>query len=143
MQSGLGNTHDSPLGTASEPCHQHAFSATAVSYRFFPPERLRCALAAPTQPSCRCRCVLLLLVPLLLLPLCYSLLMLRERRDGVLKLAILNGKFSFPRGRRGPLGQEYSNDFCELIGWMLTADPASRPRCPDIMKRVQGLMTRR
>ena len=64
-------------------------------------------------------------------------------RDGVLKLAILNGKFTFPRGRRGPLGQEYSTGFCDLISWMLTADPASRPRCPEIMKRVQGLMTRR
>eukprot|EP00752_Nemacystus_decipiens_P014345 g12762.t1 len=64
-------------------------------------------------------------------------------RDGVLKLAILNGKFTFPRGRRGPLGQEYSNGFCELIGWMLTADPASRPRCPEIMKRVQDLISRR
>lgn len=61
----------------------------------------------------------------------------------MLKLAILNGKFTFPRGRRGPLGQDYSNGFCELVGWMLTADPASRPRCPEVMKRVQGLMTRR
>ncbi|CAM9862295.1 unnamed protein product [Ectocarpus sp. 12 AP-2014] len=64
-------------------------------------------------------------------------------REGVMKLAILNGKFSFPRGRRGPLGQEYSTGFCELIGWMLTADPASRPRCPEIIKRIQELITRR
>lgn len=65
------------------------------------------------------------------------------RREGVMKLAILNGKFTIPRGRRGPLGQEYSAAFCELISWTLTADPASRPRCPEIIKRVQEMVTRR
>ncbi|CAM9484570.1 unnamed protein product [Hapterophycus canaliculatus] len=64
-------------------------------------------------------------------------------REGVMKLAILNGKFTIPRGRRGPLGQEYSTAFCELIGWTLTADPASRPRCPEVIKRVQELVSRR
>ncbi|CAN0317114.1 unnamed protein product, partial [Laminaria digitata] len=64
-------------------------------------------------------------------------------REGVLKLAILNGKFTFPRGRRGPLGAEYSTGFCDLISWMLDANPASRPRCPKVIQRVQDLMTRR
>ena len=60
-----------------------------------------------------------------------------------MKLAILNGKFTFPRGRRGPLGAEYSTGFCDLISWMLDANPASRPRCPKVIQRVQDLMTRR
>lgn len=61
----------------------------------------------------------------------------------MLKLAILNGKFTFPRGRRGPHGAEYSTGFCDLISWMLTVDPANRPRCPEIVTRVQELLTRR
>lgn len=69
--------------------------------------------------------------------------MVGASREGVLKLAILNGKFTFPRGRRGPLGAEYSSGFCDLISWMLDANPASRPRCPKVIQRVQDLMTRR
>ena len=60
-----------------------------------------------------------------------------------MKLAILNGKFTFPRGRRGPLGSEYSTGFCDLISWMLDANPSSRPRCAKVIQRVKELMTRR
>ncbi|CAN0369274.1 unnamed protein product, partial [Phaeothamnion confervicola] len=42
-------------------------------------------------------------------------------REGVLKLAIVNGKFSFPPGRRCG-GNAYSDGFCELVQWVLNAD---------------------
>ncbi|CAN0457210.1 unnamed protein product [Discosporangium mesarthrocarpum] len=62
-------------------------------------------------------------------------------RDGVLKLGILNGTFSFPRGRCH-MGTEFSEAFCAHISWMLNVDPASRPHCPEVMKRTQELLSR-
>ncbi|CAN0294389.1 unnamed protein product [Ascophyllum nodosum] len=64
-------------------------------------------------------------------------------RDGVSKLAILNGAFSFPRGGRGPHGDEYSKGFCDLVSWTLTVDQASRPRCPEVIQRAQEIVKRR
>lgn len=59
-----------------------------------------------------------------------------------MKLAILNGSVAFPRGRRHA-GCEYSDEFCDLITWMLSVNPVVRPQCTEVMKRVQGLLTGR
>ncbi|CAM9457998.1 unnamed protein product, partial [Choristocarpus tenellus] len=63
-------------------------------------------------------------------------------REGVLKLGILNGTFSFPRGCRHG-GTEFSTAFCDFITWMLNVAPAERPRCPEVIERTQELITRR
>jgi serine/threonine kinase 16 len=48
-------------------------------------------------------------------------------REGVLKLAILNAKFSFPQGHTNALGVTYSREFVALVASMLQVRSITLP----------------
>ena len=46
-------------------------------------------------------------------------------QGGSVALAVLNAQYKFPT--EGEVANLYSNEFKEMISWMLTADPKTRP----------------
>jgi serine/threonine kinase 16 len=62
-----------------------------------------------------------------------------NERDGVLRLAIMDGRFSFPQGRLHR-GNSYSDGFCDIICSALKASPAERPGTGDLVSRALRLV---
>jgi serine/threonine kinase 16 len=63
--------------------------------------------------------------------------------EGVLKLAILNGRFSFPADTTAPTGdQRFSPAFCALVQTCLQPDPSRRPFLAEVVKQTRGLIGR-
>jgi serine/threonine kinase 16 len=60
-------------------------------------------------------------------------------REGVLKLAILNAKYTVPAGNRNR-DVVFSQDFVDLIGAMLRLDYETRPSAVDVKDRVKELL---
>ena len=56
-------------------------------------------------------------------------------REGVLKLAILNGSYSVPAGRRMRTCV-FSEPFMSLIKAMLAVDPQERPFIPEVLSMI-------
>ena len=54
--------------------------------------------------------------------------------EGVKRLAILNGKYSFPSQRRNALGCVYSEGFCDLLRSLLNLDPLARPNMGELRR---------
>ena len=54
--------------------------------------------------------------------------------EGVKRLAILNGKYSFPPQRRNALGCAYSEGFCDLVSRLLSLDPLARPNMGELRR---------
>ncbi|KAI8374433.1 kinase-like domain-containing protein [Radiomyces spectabilis] len=61
-------------------------------------------------------------------------------QGGSISLAVLNGQFRFPSDSQ--LANLYSQEFKDLISWMLTADPKRRPNIHQIIARVDELLSR-
>ncbi len=61
-------------------------------------------------------------------------------REGVLKLAILNGKFTIPAGQR-MRDQNFSTGFVKLIQRMLELDPTRRPFASDVISQCERLLS--
>ena len=59
--------------------------------------------------------------------------------EGVKRLAILNGKYLLPPGRRNRLGCAYSEGFAALLGRLLTLDPASRPTMNEARRLIAAV----
>jgi serine/threonine kinase 16 len=62
-------------------------------------------------------------------------------KEGVLRLAILNGRYSTPAGNRNK-DCTYSDDYMELIERMLKVDIAERPYVEEVIRTCQGLLAR-
>ncbi|KAF9979093.1 hypothetical protein BGZ73_006330 [Actinomortierella ambigua] len=60
-------------------------------------------------------------------------------QGGSIALAVLNGTVRFPTAAQQ---DRYSNDFRELILWMLVVDPAQRPDIHQVIERVDSLLDR-
>ncbi|KAI9316534.1 kinase-like domain-containing protein [Dichotomocladium elegans] len=58
-------------------------------------------------------------------------------QGGSIALAVLNAQFKFPAE------PEYSQDFKDLITWMLTADSKARPDIHQVIQRLDSLLDRR
>lgn len=54
-------------------------------------------------------------------------------KEGVLRLAILNGKYPLPPGNRNVRGETYSSGFMEVIDYMLQVDSSKRPYMGDVI----------
>jgi serine/threonine protein kinase len=52
--------------------------------------------------------------------------------EGVKRLAILNGKYTYPHGKRNECGSAYSDSFCEMIDRMLNLDNTKRPTMAEV-----------
>lgn len=59
-----------------------------------------------------------------------------SRREGVLRLAILNGKFTFPSGNR-MRDAIFSDSFCNLISMMLHLEMSKRPFASELISRME------
>lgn len=62
-------------------------------------------------------------------------------REGVLRLAILNGKYSLPAGNRNK-DCVYSDEFVELIEHMLRVDITERPYVEEVIRTCEDLLTK-
>jgi hypothetical protein len=60
-------------------------------------------------------------------------------REGVLKLAILNGRYSTPP-RNFNCGVTFSQGYTDLIKAMLQVDYTSRPTAQDVKEHVKALI---
>ena len=58
--------------------------------------------------------------------------------EGVLRLAIMNGRFNFPPGN-SHMGLQYSKDYCDAISFMLETDHTRRPSIGQVINRVQRI----
>lgn len=61
-------------------------------------------------------------------------------RDGVLRLAILNGKFSFPPRNQNSAGCTYTEDFVQLINAMLQVESKRRPTMQQVVSSCDRLL---
>ena len=61
-------------------------------------------------------------------------------REGVLRLAILNGRYSVPAGRR-MRSVVFSEGFVALIQEMLAVDITQRPFLPDVIGSIEALVS--
>lgn len=53
-----------------------------------------------------------------------------NENGGSVALAVLNAQFKFPND------PEYSQEFKDLISWMLTADPSTRPDIHEVITKL-------
>jgi len=61
--------------------------------------------------------------------------------EGILKLAILNGRFTFPPDASSPVGTpRFSPGFCQLIKYCLQPEPAQRPFLIDVINQTRKLL---
>ncbi|KAI8990797.1 kinase-like domain-containing protein [Mycotypha africana] len=58
-----------------------------------------------------------------------------NQQGGALPLAVLNRQFYFPHQ------SHYSRQFQDLISWMLTSDPKSRPDITKVVEVLDGILT--
>lgn len=63
-------------------------------------------------------------------------------RDGVLRLAILNGKFSFPPRYQNAAGCTYTEDFAQLVSAMLQVESRNRPSMQQVINICDRLLGR-
>ncbi|CAM9186828.1 unnamed protein product [Ectocarpus fasciculatus] len=61
-------------------------------------------------------------------------------KEGVLKLAILNARYSVPAKNRNMSGFVYSEGYIELVHSMLRLNPAERPDMDDIVQQCKALL---
>lgn len=59
--------------------------------------------------------------------------------EGVLRLAIVNGRYTFPSNNTFQ-GVQYSNNFVSLIRLCLNPESAERPFLPEIIQKTQVLL---
>lgn len=64
-----------------------------------------------------------------------------SKREGVLRLAIINGRYNYPPSMR-MRDCTYSSAFKDLVDSMLRHNMKDRPQCADIVTRLEGLLTR-
>mmetsp|Transcript_29318 Transcript_29318/g.38548 ORF Transcript_29318/g.38548 Transcript_29318/m.38548 type:complete len:481 (+) Transcript_29318:196-1638(+) len=60
-------------------------------------------------------------------------------REGVMKLGIINARFSFPPGNQHK-GISFSNAFCQFISSMLKANPRKRPNIKAVIEQTSLLI---
>lgn len=59
-------------------------------------------------------------------------------RDGVQKLAILNGRYTVPAGRR-MRATVFSEGYVNLIQKLLVVNPTKRPFIPEVISMIEAL----
>jgi hypothetical protein len=58
--------------------------------------------------------------------------------QGVMKLAILNGRYAFPSDSASPLGHpRFSSSYTSLIRYCLNPEPAQRPMLNDVLTQAR------
>jgi serine/threonine kinase 16 len=60
--------------------------------------------------------------------------------EGFMKLALLNGVVAIPEGNVGPLGDRFSDAFCDLIKGMLRSNPSKRYKISKVLRIVRGML---
>jgi len=58
-----------------------------------------------------------------------------EAATGSVALAVGSGKLDFPHGHK------FSEEFCQLIKWMMTLDPHSRPFVDDVIAKIGSVVS--
>lgn len=62
-----------------------------------------------------------------------------SKREGVMRLAIINGKYSYPNAERRMKNCVFSKGFCHLIDQMLQFNITDRPFGYDILESIESL----